>query len=280
MIEKDKLVLNNLKLIHKCIKDMHCYYETDDDYQDLYDAGLEGLVRGSKEFDESKGYKESTFLYKCIKNNICRLFYLSESNSRKIHKEHLVSLDQAISVNDNGDDLLLSDIIADETIDIEQEAEDKIKLEAIIKALDEMENQKDALVIKMNYGLDGYNPMSLEEIAKELGVSRNAIWVRKKRTINKLKFVRDKLERNLFMENKVEVVQNNTTLDKVNNVLLEQLDRLKSLDLKDKEQSMLEIARSNATASIGKTILQSIGMQMVAEKEKGKILSINGKRWS
>ena len=64
----EKLVTENLALIVLMIKKLNCKWETDDEYQNYYDYGLEGLIRGAKTYDESKG-KVSTYLCSCIKNS-------------------------------------------------------------------------------------------------------------------------------------------------------------------------------------------------------------------
>lgn len=284
--EQDKMIIDNIPLIHKVIKDLHCFYKTDDEYQEYYDYGLEGLINGVKSYDNGIS-KPGTYLYTCIKNMIVRCFQLSEMDKRKINKMPKVSLNRTIDNDSN--DTELGELIADERINIEEEVEKKLQIEAIIKELNSMKNQKDALAIKMYYGLDGYLPKRYDEIASEFGVSRNMICHRINRALNKLKERSRFIERKVFMkENKAAIEtesgeilvfnekedKNKNVLEQVNGVLLEQLFRLKKLDMDDKENSKLEIARSNAISSTSKTILQTIGIQMMAEKQKYKFLQI------
>lgn len=284
--EQDKMILDNLPLIHKVIKDVHCVYNTEDEYQEYYDYGLEGLIRGVKSYDSNTS-KPSTYLYKCIKNMITRCFQLSEMDKRKINKIPKVSINDTIS--NDGKETELEEIIADESVNVEEEVEKNLKIEAIIKELNSMKNQKDALAIKMYYGLDGYSPNKYDEIASKFGVSRNMICHRINRALNNLKRRSEFIERKVFMEESKTAVEtkdgeilvfkekedkNKNVLEQVNTILLEQLGRLKELDMRDKENSKLEIARSNAISSTSKTILQTIGIQMMAEKQKYKFLQI------
>ena len=116
---------------------------------------------------------------------------------------------------------------------------------------------------------------TLEEIAKQLGVSRERVNQRRKRGIKEVKIKIDMVERKVLMgENKVvafveskEPKENKNILQQVNSILLEQLNTLKNLDLNDKEYSKMEIARSNAVSNTSKIILQTIGVQMMADRK-------------
>ena len=276
----EKLVIENTKLIYKAIKDMNIYWNTADEYQEYYDAGLEGLIRGAKTYNYST--KPGTYLYKCIRNSLARTIYLSETDKRKINKETMISLDQEIS--SEGKEATLGELIPSD-YNLEEDAENNLKIEAIIKELNKMENKKDALIIKMHYGLEGRTPKTYEEIAKKFGVSSSMICSRARRALKKLKEKSCFIERNIFMEEKIiekesgEIISlvekednNKPMLDQVNSILLEQLQTLKKLDLNDKDNSKMEIARSNAITSTSKIILQSIGIQIMVERQKYKFL--------
>lgn len=192
-MDKEKLILENERLIYKVIKDMNCYWKTEDEWQDLYDSGLEGLIRASKYYDGSS--TPGTYFYRCIRNNICRHFYLSESSKRKINKETMLSINEQVLPDS---DTTYEDMLVDFSIDIEKEVEQKIRIESILKYLDKMENKKDAMVIKMYYGLDGYKPMSYQKIGDYFGVTKEMIRVRKERAIRHLKRNKEKIEESYF----------------------------------------------------------------------------------
>lgn len=277
---EERLVLDNIKLIYKCIKDLNCQYKTEDEFQNYYDAGLVGLINGAKTYDPSVA-KQSTYLYKCIKNGITRYFQTSESDCRKINKMRKTSIDD--NVYDESD-LTYAEIIPDPNVDIEQEIENQIKLEAVIKCLDYID-KKDALIIRKYYGICGEERKSLEEIGKQLGVSRERANQRRARGIRKIKAKIDVAERKVIMgENKAvafverkETKEDKNILQQVNTILLEQLNTLKNLDLNDKEYSKMEIARSNAVSNTSKIILQTIGVQMMADRRNYNPLQIENK---
>lgn len=78
-VEIDNLIITNQGLIGKVIKDLKCYWRTEDEFQDLYDAGMIGLIKGAKEYKKELSSK-STYLYECIKNEICKSIYLNNQD--------------------------------------------------------------------------------------------------------------------------------------------------------------------------------------------------------
>ena len=264
-MNKDDLIVENIPLIYKCIKDMHCYWKTDDEFQSLYDAGLEGLIRGSKEYDDSKG-KPSTFLYPCIKNMICREIYLSECNKRKINKEVMVSLNKQVN---SENDTTYEDFIKDSNINIEEEVEQKFELERLLNAVNSLKNEKDKLAIKMYYGLDGYPEGTYESVSKVMGVTREMIRQRVFRAKEKLREYLKKQDREAFMledkpkeqvviqkEVKIpiqEKIDTKNTLLGLNDILFEQLNKLNNA--KDDVDFEKEIRKSYAVSQLAQQIV-------------------------
>lgn len=61
----------------------------------------------------------------------------------------------------------------------------------------------------------------------------------------------------------------NKMLDQANEMLFEQMKRLKELDTSKKELAETEIQRGNALSNTSKTLLQTIGIQMAIQKQIG-----------
>lgn len=171
MNEKE-LILTNQKLIYKCIKDMHLYWNNEDEFQEHYDNGLIGLIQGVRTYDESKDFKLSTYLCVCIKNAIAKGIQLSTNNKRKIHKEKMISLDKEI--NDISEDTYL-DFIADQSVNIEDDFIKKVEIEKIINAINLILSPDQKRIISKNYGINGYKEKTYREIAKEENRSYDAI---------------------------------------------------------------------------------------------------------
>ena len=69
----DELVLANTGLIHKIVhrfplKNASCGYD------DLFQAGIEGLIHGIHKFDVTRGYRLSTYCYRWIQAYVSRYF--------------------------------------------------------------------------------------------------------------------------------------------------------------------------------------------------------------
>lgn len=260
----EKLILDNIPLIYKVIKDMHCYWKTEDEFQSLYDAGLEGLIRGAKVYDPATS-KPGTYLYTCIKNMIVREIQTSEYDCRKINKQTMVSLNKEV----NGEnDTTYEDFIEDPNINIEEEIEKKLEIERLLYAVNSLENKKDKLAIKMYYGLDGYKPMTMQEVSEKMNVSRNMINIRLKRCLPKLKKYLMKNDREVFMleekpkseikvikqvENPAPVEKPSNTLIELNQILFKQLDKLNNAT--DDVDFEKEIRKSYAVSQLAQQIV-------------------------
>lgn len=70
-MDNEKLVSENLKLVHSCCKH---FRSRGVEYDDLYGAGCLGLVKAAKAFDKSLGYRFSTYAVPVILGEIKRLF--------------------------------------------------------------------------------------------------------------------------------------------------------------------------------------------------------------
>lgn len=68
---RDELINNNLGLVHSCCKK---FKGRGIEYDDLYSAGCVGLIKAVDNFDESLGFKLSTYAVPVILGEIKRLF--------------------------------------------------------------------------------------------------------------------------------------------------------------------------------------------------------------
>lgn len=189
-MNEEQMILDNIPLIYLTIKNMHLKWKTEDEWQDYYDSGLIGLIKGIRTFDESKGYKISVYLIPCIENEIKH--YLSSKNA--LVRQNINGRDISINefLGDEENDEKLS-ILKDKRVSIEEEAIRNVQIDEIIHCLNKMENKKDVVVIKLYYGLDGFPELNYSEIAKLFKVSSNAI---QERAIRAIRRIREELEEN------------------------------------------------------------------------------------
>lgn len=168
--EIDNLIITNQGLIGKVIKDLKCYWHTEDEFQDIYDAGMIGLIRGAKTYNKSKS-SIGTYLYTCIKNEICKSIYLSEMQKRKINKKISLSLDQPCADDDT---TTIGELIRDEKVNIEKEIINAITSEEVRNAISKLK-PKYQQILKLKYGI-GCEQQSIVNIAKILGCSRKNVY--------------------------------------------------------------------------------------------------------
>lgn len=265
----EKLVTENLALIVLMIKKLNCKWETDDEYQNYYDYGLEGLIRGAKTYDESKG-KVSTYLCACIKNSIQRAFYLNKTPKRYNPAGPDLSLNYEVYEGNNLNDYSeYGDFIPDPNVNIEGEVERIHQKEIILNAVNNLKIEKDKLVVKMYYGLDGYEECkSYEKIAEKLGVSRNAIFSRMQRAKKELKIkLKDpkdvSIKRNI--KNRRGGLKMNNDIDSLNNNIEEIqeiiINNIKKIDKCEGEIAQ-EVGRSNAISRLANAYIQTCNLSI------------------
>lgn len=168
-VEIDNLIITNQGLIGKAIKDLRCYWRTEDEFQDLYDAGMIGLIKGAKEYKKELS-STSTYLYTCIKNEICKSIYLSEMQKRKINKKAYLSFDQPCADDDT---TTIGELIRDEKVDIENDIINSITREEVRNAISKLK-PKYQQILKLKYGIE-CEQQSIVNIAKILGCSRENV---------------------------------------------------------------------------------------------------------
>ena len=180
-MEENNLIIENKGLIYLAIKEEHLYWKTQDEYQDFIDAGYDGLLNGIRTYNKDLGIKPSTYYYSCIKHEMIKVIQRKELRKNSIKT---VSLNKTVG-QDEIEELI--DLIPDE-VDLEQELQKQEQNERLHYLVDHLPKPKDRLVIKMIFGLDGWEQMSASEIARRWGVNKNTIIQRKNRALRKLWF--------------------------------------------------------------------------------------------
>ena len=97
---RDELISNNLGLVHSCANK---FRNRGIEYDDLYSAGCLGLVKAADGFDETLGYRFSTYAVPAILGEIKRLFRdggaVKVSRSLKETSREAVRLRDELSVS-------------------------------------------------------------------------------------------------------------------------------------------------------------------------------------
>lgn len=168
--------------IFLAMKRLHIYWDNEDQHQEFIDCGYDGIIKGLKGYDETKGFQPSTYIYKCIETELKRRIYL---NTMKKRTTKVISLNTEIE----GEELV--EFIPD-TLDVDAEVTRKILNEKIRELVNSLPKEKDRKVITLLYGLDGNEPLNMGETAKRMGVNRNAITSRRNKVF---KILKEKIEK-------------------------------------------------------------------------------------
>ena len=153
--------------------------------EDLISIGSMGLIKGVETFKPDKNIKLATYASRCIENEI--LMFLRKISKQKIE----VSLDEALNIDMDGNELLLADVIPtnqtliiDEVLSNEQE---RVMYEAVEKL-----SKREKEIIVMRFGLYGVPSLTQKEVAEKMGISQSYISRLEKKIIDKLKVEMDK----------------------------------------------------------------------------------------
>lgn len=173
---RDRIIQHNLRLVAHITKK---YHAIPGDAEDLISIGTIGLIKAVNSFDNTKKVRFSTYASRCIENEILMSF------RREKKAPTTVSMQDPIETGKDGSSLTVIDIVPDEFIldeDYEQREESKL-LSEMVQQLQGRERQ----VILLRYGLSGNPPLTQQEVADLLGISRSYISRIEKAAVQKLR---------------------------------------------------------------------------------------------
>lgn len=162
---RDKLIYHNIRLV---IYEVNGKFNTSNyDLQELVGVGNIGLIKAVDTFDISKGVEFATYAIRCIDNEIFMFL-------RKQKKEpYTVSLNMPVSVDSDGNQQLLCDIIMDD-IDIEENYIDK-EIKLIIRDIVQEMQGRDRQIIMLYFGFYNNKKLSQKEIASKFEITQSYV---------------------------------------------------------------------------------------------------------
>ena len=170
------LIEHNLRLVVYVAKR---FENTGATLEELISIGTVGLVKAVHSFDSEKNIKLATYASRCIENEI--LMFIRKSASYK--KE--ISIDEPLSVDWDGNELLLSDLLGTEADAVVHQVESESEQATLYACMEEL-SDRDRYIIAARYGLLGYNEHTQKEVADALGISQSYISRLEKRILKKL----------------------------------------------------------------------------------------------
>lgn len=102
-------------------------------------------------------------------------------------------MNEPIETDSEGNPLTLADIISteDTIVDDLQEKANKLRVRQLVENI---KNKRDKMIIDLRYGLDGAEPMTQQEVADLLGISRSYVSRIETRVLSEMRKEFDKKE--------------------------------------------------------------------------------------
>ncbi|MBO5009564.1 MAG: RNA polymerase sporulation sigma factor SigK [Clostridia bacterium] len=174
---RSSLIEHNLRLVAYIAKR---FENTGANIEELISIGTVGLIKAISSFDAEKNIRLATYASRCIENEI--LMFIRKTSTQR--KE--VSIDEPLSVDWDGNELLLSDVLGSEvdtvTHDMEEEEERRIVREAVAGL-----SERERIIIEMRYGLSSGRELTQKEVADALGISQSYISRLEKKIMSRLR---------------------------------------------------------------------------------------------
>ena len=175
---KNILIERNLRLVAHIVKK---YQSTGEELDDLISIGTIGLIKAISTFDQSKATRLSTYAARCIDNELLMML-----RARKKHSKE-VSLYDPIGTDKEGNEISLLDIIESPPVDIVDLYYKNESIRHLMKVMPDLLSKKEYSVICMRYGLFQNEPLTQQEIAEKLNISRSYVSRIEKNALLKLR---------------------------------------------------------------------------------------------
>lgn len=173
---RDLLIEKNLRLVAHIAKK---YNNNKDLQEDLISIGTIGLIKAIDSYSLDKKTKLATYASKCIENEI--LMHLRKN--KKLNLE--VSLNEVIGVDRDGSEIILEELIDNKEKPIIDQIYQKDNIDTFLNIFHIL-TPKEQDILSKRYGLNNYDKMTQNEIAKEYHISRSYVSRIEKKALIKL----------------------------------------------------------------------------------------------
>lgn len=216
----DKLVLANLGLCHKIVHKFPLK-NASVSYDDLFQEAVAGLIHGIQKYEAERGVRLSTYVYNWIRAYVQRYFanhsravripiHISDAQyalnkqvetlTRELQRTPTIEEISAInpdarsiiadmragvSLNATiGDDTELMDIQSPDNADVREES---LELSLMLDNLAQNATKRDMDILMRRFGLNGYTPHTLQEVAETHKLTRSRVHQIETRLVSQLK---------------------------------------------------------------------------------------------
>lgn len=174
---RDVLIEHNLRLVAYIAKR---FENTGANIEELISIGTVGLIKAISTFNADKNIKLATYASRCIENEI--LMFIRKTSSQKRE----ISIDEPLSVDWDGNELLLSDILGSEN-DVVSKAMEEDEERKILREAVQGLSDRERIIVELRYGLGNGVELTQKEVADALGISQSYISRLEKKIMSRLR---------------------------------------------------------------------------------------------
>ena len=171
------LIEKNLRLVaHVCKK----YTNSNVDQDDLISIGTIGLIKGINSFNDDKGARLSTYVSRCIDNEILMHFRATKKLGAEVYLNDPIGKDKDDNV------VTLQEVLENDERSVEDSVDLKMKIKLLYDKMKKVLKSRERTILELRFGLDGNKPKTQIEIAKSMGISRSYVSRIETKAISKL----------------------------------------------------------------------------------------------
>ena len=174
---RSRLIEHNLRLVAYIAKR---FENTGANIEELISIGTVGLIKAISTFNSDKNIKLATYASRCIENEILMFIRKSQTHKRE------VSIDEPLSVDWDGNELLLSDILGSDSDVVTKEMEDDEERKILRRAVSDL-SDRERIIVELRFGLISGEELTQKEVADALGISQSYISRLEKKIMSNLR---------------------------------------------------------------------------------------------
>lgn len=174
---KDILIERNLRLVAHISKK---YASPTIPLDDLISIGTIGLIKGINSYNSKKGVKLSTYISRCIENEILMFF----RNSKKVNSE--VYLNEPIGKDKDDNVITLQEVLENNERSIEDSIDLKLKEKKLYEKMNSILKDREREILILRFGLNNNKPLTQNQVAELFGISRSYVSRIESKAISKL----------------------------------------------------------------------------------------------
>ncbi len=176
---REELIERNMRLVAHIVR-KYAATVTSWEPDDLISVGAIGLIKGIDTYDMEKKAKLSTYLARCIENEILMLLRADKK------KKQDVSLQEPIGQDKEGNTISWDDVLVYEDESVTEQVDLAMNKKELLAAMQQELTLRERDVLERRYGLKGNKEETQRQVAKSMGISRSYVSRIEKKALEKL----------------------------------------------------------------------------------------------